>query len=330
MITTSNLFSTFEGKRVLVCGASGMTGYNLYDYMKLLCADVIGTYHSHSVDYADSRPMFFKVDFDSKKDTEDFFNEFEFDYVFICCAKTYNVFMCESNPESMVLSNINMVGNILSNCLRKKVSKVVYISSSTVYQPSSAILSETDLDLNINPYDIYMGVGWMKRYAEKLCEFYSNLGLSISVARPTNIYGRYDKTDLSCCHVVPALIMRSLEKEDPFTVYGTGNPVKNLINVSDLVKDLATIATSKNRFSVYNLCSDEYVSISSLVNMINFETGHFPREIRFTNTSDGIPERRLSRDKFDMEFGKQIYIPLRKGIEDTVQWYSLLRQTVKK
>ena len=327
-----NLFKEFEGKRVLICGASGMTGHNLFDFMQQFGAWVTGTYHTRN-DFTegDNIPLFNRVDFTNEIETKIFFDGgLPFDYVFICCAKTYNASTCKNDPQSMILPNISMVSNILSNCLRTQAGKVIYISSATVYQPSFNYLSEDDLDWNQNPHDLYMGIGWVKRYLEKLCEFYAGQGLETLVARPTNIYGRYDKTDTDKCHVVPALIMRALNGENPYTIFGSGKPQKNFIHCDDLTRDLAKVAAFGKGFDVFNLCSDEEVSINDIARMIFSRLQHFPK-VEYVRTN--VPEiafRGLNRNKFDSMFGREPYKDIRDGIKDVIEWYSLSHQIVRR
>jgi GDP-L-fucose synthase len=313
MIITSTLFNFFKDKKVLVCGASGMTGHNLYDYLKANGINVSGTTHSKCI------PEFIQCDFtkfdDALRVTKDI------DYVFICCAKTYNAQTCMTNPQSMILPNIQMVSNILEASLRNKVKRALYISSATVYQPSFKVLSEEDLDWNENPAHIYMGVGWVKRYLEKLCEFYTSIGLPVSVIRPTNIYGKYDKSDEKFSHVVPALIQRALKKESIFKVYGNGLAVKDFIYVDDLVRDTIKLLMSGYTQPV-NICSEIDTTIKDLANTIVALMGYCPK-IEFTsNTIDNVPYKRISRRKFDALFGRDSYTPLVCGLEETIKWFS--------
>jgi GDP-L-fucose synthase len=320
--------SFYDGKKVLVCGASGMTGHNLYDYLQAECSEVTGTCLNNNDYYTDGSPMFISVDFTDKDKADKFFSNKKFDLAFICCAQTYNAQMCIENPQSMVLPNIQMVSNILENCLRTGVKRVLYISSATVYQPSFKCLSEEDLDLNKEPNPLYAGVGWAKRYMEKLCEFYSGLGLDVVVVRPTNIYGRYDKTDSKYCHVIPALVMRALSKPREFVVYGNGMAVKNFIYVNDFVRDLLRIMESYKTPDPINLCSDEEISIEHVVyNILRNFRGYHPRVIFTSKEVDQVPYRGISRSKCDALFGKMPYKSIEEGIQETIEWYSLLRQT---
>jgi nucleoside-diphosphate-sugar epimerase len=302
----------FKNNKVLVCGASGMTGHNLYNYLKESGVDVGGTTFLKPI------KEFITVDFTSIDNAISAIKNI--DYVFICCAKTYNSQTCIDNPQSMILPNIQMVSNILEACLRNKVKRVLYISSATVYQPSFKILSEEDLDLNKNPSDIYMGIGWVKRYIEKLCEFYIKMGLEIIVVRPTNIYGRYDKNDEKINHVVPAFINRALKKEDVFNIKGNGLAVKDFIYVDDLVRDMLKIFTNYLGESTFNLCSCEETTILSLAEQIKSIVGN-TSSVECTNTLEKVPYKRISRTKFDSLYGKEKYLSLREGLERTIKWF---------
>lgn len=332
----TQLFQAFDGKKVLICGASGMTGRNLMNLMEYLCCkEVVGTAFTKKV-LGDKLE---RVDFTKAEETAILFKEHNFDYVFVCCAQTYNAFVCRNNPTALILPNIVMVSNILENSLKSGVKKVLMISSSTVYQPSFKKLSEDDLDLNQEPNELYKGVGWAKRYIERLCEFYNTLGLETVVVRPTNIFGRYDKTDQKVNHVIPALIGRALRKEDPYTVYGNGMAVKDFIFASDFVRDLALIMANYTG-SPLNVCSGSEVSIKRIVSIILDEvrnlrvhgddySSYSPRVV-FTETKpDQVPYRGLDKTKFNAILGEQEYKNIREGLKETVEWLSLSHQIQK-
>jgi GDP-L-fucose synthase len=315
--------SYFRGKKVLVAGASGLTGRNLFEFLKQQGDDVIGTC------FANMNKELYCVDFTCARQTERFFYEFKFDYVFICCAQSYNADVCKHNPEALILPNITMVSNILSACLKRHVSKVMYMSSATVYQPSKEALLEEELDLNQAPHVLYMGIGWAKRYIEKLCDFYSSLGLMTLVVRPTNIYGKYDKTNLDLCHVVPAFIMRLLSGENPFIVSTRGDGVKNFIYVDDLVRDMLQIMLECKISNTFNLTSDEYFSIKEVVLLCVKEINPSCK-VLFDVVSDAVHFVGLYRNKFDLFFGHNKYVTFESGIKEVIAWYSSLPQTQRK
>lgn len=328
---SKELFSFYEGKRVLICGASGLTGHNLYDAMQVLGAKVTGTCHKNQEFYADGKPMFEQADLTKYDDTDFVMSQAKPEYVFICCAQTYNAAVCRDNPQLLILPNITMVSNILEASLRHGVKKVLFVSSATVYQPHATPIAESALDLNIPPSKLYLGVGWAKRYCEQLCQFYASRGLACVVVRPTNIYGRYDKTDLEKCHVLPAFIMRGLRGDNPFIVKSLGNGIKNFIHVNDLIRDMAKVMMLHPSPDPINLTSDEYHSIGQVVDLVikhlMARDPSYKPFVRFEGNFDAISYVGLNRNKLDSLYGKESYIPLSAGIKEVIEWYSLSHQT---
>lgn len=330
---SKELFSAYEGKRVLICGASCLTGRNLFDALNVLGAKVFGTCLTDQHYYSDGTPMFRVVDFTDKQQAKRAFSE-RYDYVFICAAQSYNAHVCKESPEELILPNIIMTSNILELAKKTKCGRVMFLSSSVTYQPHSHPMREDEIDFNIDPSDLYMGIGWVKRYLEKLCKFYSKLGLPCTIVRLTNVYGPYDKTDLSKCHVIPALIMRGLNKEDPFIINSKGNGIKSFVHVNDVVRDMAKAMIVKGDFNVFNITGNESVSIrdmaSILIECLKEEIKGYNPKVIFKDSPDAVNYICLSRDKLDSLCGKDKYISLKRGLKDTIQWYYLSLQTQRK
>ena len=66
---------------------------------------------------------------------------------------------------------------------------------------------------------MYLGIGWVYRYLEKLAQcYYLKRGLKIGILRTANIYGPYDRFDDYKSHVIPGIIKRASKKESPFAI----------------------------------------------------------------------------------------------------------------
>ena len=91
------------------------------------------------------------------------------------------------------------------------------------------------LNLNLPTYDLYLGIGWVYRYLEKLAEwYYLKRGLQVGIIRTANIYGPYDRFDETKSHVIPSLIKRAINKENPFIVWGNKETVRDFVFSDDL------------------------------------------------------------------------------------------------
>lgn len=288
--------------RILVAGSKGFIGRNLCAFLR-----------------DDNTLIESGVDYTNLAEVESVVRDL--DFVYVACAKSYNGFVAKNNPLSMVLPNLTMLSNILESSLKHNVKKVVYISSSTVYQPSGRTLKEEDLDLNINPYKCYMGVGWMKRYAEKLCELYASLGLNVVVVRPTNVYGKWDKTDPNKCHVIPAFIMQALSLANPFMIYGDGKAVKDVIHIDDFIRDLLLVANLHNSPDPINLCSGHAYDLNQLAYMICKKVGYEPKFAWVSTDVEQVPKRKISNKKFFDLARPREYLDFHEGLERTLSWY---------
>ena len=130
------------------------------------------------------------------------------------------------------------------NC--NKVKNIVWVSSSTIYQPSNKKIKENNLNLNIDPYPIYQGVGWVYRYLEKLFLYYKKTEkMNIKIIRTSSIYGPFDNFDDNKSHVIPALIKKVFLRKKYLEVWGNKKIVRDFVYVEDLVNTMLRITFNK-------------------------------------------------------------------------------------
>ena len=307
-----NLSNFFKNDKVLITGASGLLGRNLFNLLKNKGVNVVGTYYSKNIEgltYCDLTDLE-----QAKQITKDV------KYIFLLAAKTYGAGVMKNNPSALVTDTVSMNTNVLDAVKGTDVKKIMFVSSSVVYQESFKPLEETDLDWNQNPYPLYMGVGWVKRYLEKICEFYSQLGLPINIVRPTSIYGKYDKYEEGKSHFVPAIIKRVLEKQDPLIIWGTGKDIKNMVYVDDLLRDMLKVMMYYDGVDAFNLCAENCLTVGKIVDIILEETRYDTNLIYDITKPGSIPYKNLVRNKLDSIVGKESYVPFRKGVRELINW----------
>ena len=97
------------------------------------------------------------------------------DVVFHCAANTSNALDTKVNPLLHVTPNVEMNVNLMEQSWRNKVRKFMFISSNTTYPDVGDEYCTEDMNVQTpNIYPVYKAVGWMKRYGETLCDFFSN------------------------------------------------------------------------------------------------------------------------------------------------------------
>lgn len=309
-----------NGRRVLIAGASGLAGSALLRRLHDLGADVRGTCHERPPALLPERHR--RCDLTRLDDclaATDGVQD-----VVICAAQTFGAQIMRDEPTRLVLPNLQIHSNLFEASRLNGVERVLVISSSTVYQEAFHPIREDELDLNQQPFVLYQGVGWMKRYVEQLARFYHDrYGLGVAIVRPSNLYGPRDKFEDDRSHVLPALIKRALRREDPFVVWGTGDAVRDFLFVEDFVDDLLAVLSLARPFRCepLNLASGSALTIRDAVRTILDVCEHDATPVYDPSKPDAIPYRMLDTTKADAILGRRPRTSFRAGIDATVRWY---------
>lgn len=145
-------------------------------------------------------------------------------------------------------NDINYGGtrNVLEASLKKKVRKVVHISSSAVYRiPEKGDV--IDENFSIKPVGIY---GKSKWKAETACFEYIKKGLPITIIRPRTILGTERLGIFS-------ILFEWIKNDKKVFMLGSGNNLFSYISIDDLV-DACIKAEDKGNNMVFNIGNDDY------------------------------------------------------------------------
>ena len=116
------------------------------------------------------------------------------------------------------------------------------------------------------------GYGWEKLFGERMCRhFFEDYGLDVKVARYHNIYGPYgtydggrEKAPAALCRKIISSI---LNNEDIIDVWGDGEQTRSFMFIDDCIEGTIKLFNS-NQTEVFNIGSEEQVSINQLINII--------------------------------------------------------------
>lgn len=246
------------------------------------------------------------------------------DVVIHAAANTSNALDTRFNPLLHVTPNIEMNVNLMEQSWKHKVRKFIFISSNTTY-PDMGDVPCTE-DVNVQTPDIvpvYKAVGWMKRYCETLCDFFSNQihdPMQCIIIRPSNAYGPNDKYDYEKCHVTPANIRKVADGLNPIPVWGDGTEVRDVIHVDDMVSGFITVAEKVDTYDIYNVSYGEgYTVMQVLLHIKEIEGNENPIEF-VNNKAPMIPVRLLDNQKL-RSLGWEPKYDLDSGLRDALRWY---------
>ena len=237
------------------------------------------------------------------------------------------------NPISLIRNNLLPTINIMEASCEKKVPKFAFIGSSTMYPDVPYPVGEDEAFVG-EPPAMYTGVGWWKRYTEKMAAYYHKItSTKFIVVRTTAMYGPYDIFDISRSHVVPSLIMKCSRKDDPLEVWGNGTQVRDFIFIEDFVEGLMLAINKSDKYLTtevvpINIASGEPTSIYKLVNTTTSAYKYTPT-LNFNNSMPiMIHSRLVSTQKAIDLLGWRAKTTLVEGIKRTVEWYENEKENI--
>ena len=319
--------SFFRHKKILVTGAAGFVGKHLIERLAVAEAIILATYHTSEPIFKHPAVTYLKADLTRQDDCLKAVAGA--DLVFHCAASTSGAAVITSSPLTHVTPNIVMNALMLNAAYDARVKKFLWLGSSTAY-PSNEDhpLHENEI-MNGEPFEKYFCVGWMKRYTEVLCRTYGEKlspAMTTIVLRPTNIYGPGDKFDPSRSHVLPALVRKVVDGQDPLEVWGTGNDERDLIYISDMIDAMMSAMEKVDHYDTFNIGSGESHSVKDILDLI-LKAYNSPRpRIVFDPTKPStIPRRCVDVSKAEKILGFKTKVSLQEGIRRTIDGYRSLK-----
>jgi GDP-L-fucose synthase len=311
--------SFYAGRRVLVTGGTGFIGANLAAALAEAGAKVqVASRHSRpdqpgeiehvSCDLLD--PAACRAAMRGRE------------FVFHLAAFGYGIGANLTMQADLFTANTLINVNALEAARLEGVERFLLCSSSSVYDGDAQVLDDTK-PWSGDPHPSEFGFGWAKRTAETHARVLAkHAGMKVAIVRPSNPYGPMDVFDQAKSHVVPAMIMRALAGENPFTVWGTGRARRSFVYVSDAVEAMMLAVERLAVCDPVNIAGTEKTSIADLAQIVLDACGAGGTEVRFdASKPEGHPGRFPTVEKARAALGWEARTPLREGVRRTVQWY---------
>ncbi len=308
-----DVLKNFAGSNVLVTGGTGMIGRQIVDILCGVGADVKSVSLDRIVTNEKAEHVYGDLtDFGFCKEITD-----GMDFVFHVAGIKGSIEVTKSKPASFFVPLIMFNTNVLEACRLNKVRKVVYTSSIGAY--SSAEVFKEDQNPDGPPMDMFPG--WAKRMAElQVTAYKMQYGLdNFAIVRPCNVYGPGDNFDPDNAMVIPTLMCRIHNKENPVVVWGDGSAVRDFAYSRDVAEGVIQALHHGTAGKFVNLGSGDGHSIKELV-----ETLHDFLDFNYefdTSKPSGFPRRVM-----DISLAKELidYNPttsLLQGLKETWQWF---------
>jgi len=234
-------------------------------------------------------------------------------------AASLGVQNTEINRLECLYINIHGTVNVLEACVKERVKKVVFASSSEVY--GEQVRNPITEDAPWNPKSNYavskiVGEEYLRAYKE-------TYGLEYNIGRFFNVYGENQRTDF----VLPKFV-NMVMNDTPPTLFGEGNQVRCFCYVEDAARGLVDVMFSDMSGEVFNIGNDtEPVTMKDLAErVINISgkplaPGIVPYADSDRNSDRDIITRIPSIAKAKKYLGYKPGVPLDEGLRKMVEFY---------
>ena len=267
---------------ILITGGAGFIGSNIVD--EALAAGhsvrVLDNLSTGKRDNIHPKAIFFQGDITNFRNVEDAIKGAE--YVLHLAAQA-SVVLSTRDPQLDCAVNVIGTLNVLKASLENKVRHVIFLSTGgAIYGDVKTLpASEDTAKRPLSPY------GTSKAAAELYCEYYSRLGLPVSILRLANVYGpRQDPFgEAGVC----AIFLGNILAKQPLTVFGDGSSTRDYVYVKD-VAELVLMTMDRPLREPINVGTGEETSVNRLIEAILKITSERPR-IVYTDPRPGEVQR---------------------------------------
>src|SRR3990172_1669090 len=244
------------------------------------------------------------------------------DVVLNLAAKVGGIEYNRTHQGTMLYHNLLTSSVMIEAARRESVKRFLVVSSACVYPKNITIPTPESEGFFDEPEITNSGYGWAKRMAELLGKFYAqDYGIKIAIVRPYNCYGPRDHFNPDTSHVIPALIKRVFDGENPVKVWGSGKQTRAFLYVNDLAEGMIQAIEKYPVPDPVNLGTDEEISIKELIKKI-LDISGINAKIEFDlSKPDGSPRRNSDNSKAEEKLGFQAKTNIDQGLKETIEWY---------
>ena len=314
--------------QILITGAAGFIGFNLSKYLlenskfKIFGVDNFNTYYSKSLKKDRIKELkkfrnfrFEKIDITNKKKLDIFFKKKKISLIINLAAQA-GVRYSLIKPTEYVDNNVLGFYNIISAANKYKVKRIIYASSSSVYGDSVIFpLSEKQ---KIKPKNIY---ALSKKINEEMADVFSEQFKIYFVGlRFFTVYGEWGRPDMFMMKYLES----SFNSSKKFYLNNFGNHIRDFTYIDDVCEIIKRLILSKNKkkyHQFFNICSNNPLNLSKIINQINKLTFKKPKIFKRSLQKADVIKTHGSNKKILSKIGKMKFTKIEIGLEKTLDWF---------
>ncbi len=226
-------------------------------------------------------------------------------------------------PEEYVSNNLVATHNLLEFCRKKKIKRLVFASSSSVYgKPTEKKIKENH-DTN-KPLQFYAAT---KKSCEIMAYSYSSMyKIKTTVLRFFTLYGPWGRPDMALFKFT-----KSILENKRIEVYNNGNHQRDFTYIDDAVTAIIKASnekfTNKLNYKIYNVGNGKSVKLKRYITLIENRL-KIKAKIKYLPMQKGDVKGILSENKKikKLKAFQKNKINVETGVNRFIDWYKEYHQ----
>jgi UDP-glucose 4-epimerase len=310
---------------VLVTGGAGFIGSHTVDHLmargcRVLVIDDLSTGSRANIRSWLSHPRFAFIEGDVTGDLERMLDPIArsdgpVERIIHFAAQTA-VPLSVDNPVEDIRINLGGTARVLEYARRHGVAKVVFASSSAVYDDEAPVpVSEQSRARPSSPYGID------KLAAEFFLDYYARIhGLRFTALRFMNVYGPRQDPKSYYSGVISIFLDRAL-RGAPITIFGDGEQTRDFVFVTDVANAVATACLDdRGDGEIINIGTGVEVAINRLARTVLSLAGSRSEIVYDAPRLGDIRRSVTTTDKARAQLGFAPKVGLSDGLAQTLAW----------
>lgn len=233
------------------------------------------------------------------------------DFIFHLAAQAGVRASWENNFEIYTKNNILATQRLLESCKSKKIKKLVYASSSSIYGDVDTFpISENIKPNPISPY------GVSKLAGEYLCHlYYKNFNVPTISLRYFTVYGERQRPDMA----FHKFIKNILENKE-IVIFGDGRQTRDFTYVGDIISGTISSAESDVCDEIFNLGGGSRILLKDAINILKNVVDTDINIVYKDNEKGDVGHTYADITKSKKLLGYDPKTKLEEGLEREVEW----------
>lgn len=242
-------------------------------------------------------------------------------------AKVTGIEYNRFHMADMFESNMKLQMNVLQAASAAGVKRFLQVSTACIYPHDAKVPTPESEGERGSPEPTNEGYGLAKLMGEKLAKYYAaEKKMHVVIGRPFNAYGPRDHYDEATSHVIPAIMKRILDGENPVRIWGSGRQSRAFVHAKDIARGMMLVTEFAPPAMPINIGHDQEVSIRDLFELICEVVGKRPDPFFDSSKPDGYARRAADTTLLRQTTGFVPAISLKEGIRQMLDEF-LSRQS---